>query len=134
MSTLTPHRGYTAQVTFRQADQTYYGNLAGITDLVCFQSDSADGLQAAFEAAVDRYLQVCLDQGRDPKQPASTGGLAEDQAAMGIQPGSPDDIILASPEAFEAFANALEQAGNASSNAQLQALLARPKPWADKAD
>jgi predicted HicB family RNase H-like nuclease len=65
------YKGQTARVEFDARDDILVGRLVGITDVVSFHADSVAGLRAAFEEAVDDYLETCAKLGKAPQQPAS---------------------------------------------------------------
>lgn len=45
------------------------GKILFIDDLVTYESPTPLGLQKEFEAAVDDYLETCLNLGREPQKP-----------------------------------------------------------------
>lgn len=65
------YKGQTARVEFDARDSILVGRLVGITDVVSFHADSVCGLRAAFEEAVEDYLETCSKIGKAPQQPAS---------------------------------------------------------------
>jgi predicted HicB family RNase H-like nuclease len=65
------YKGQTARVEFDARDDILVGRLVGITDVVSFHADSVADLRAAFEEAVDDYLETCAKLGKAPQQPAS---------------------------------------------------------------
>lgn len=70
MSVMT-YKGYHARVDFEPNDGVFAGRLAGINDIITFESDNVKGLQAAFHEAVDDYLETCQQIGKDPQKPYS---------------------------------------------------------------
>lgn len=52
------HRGYSAVVVFDSEDQILTGRVADIPAGVGFHASDADGLRAAFQEAVDDYIDV----------------------------------------------------------------------------
>ena len=70
MNTMT-YRGYAARVEYSDEDQCFIGHLAGINDVVGFHGETVAGLRAAFEEAVDDYLETCEKLGRAPQKPYS---------------------------------------------------------------
>lgn len=70
MNTLT-YKGYTARIDFDDRDNTLVGRLLGIQDIICFHADNVADLRAAFEEAVDDYLEACEKIGKSPEKPAS---------------------------------------------------------------
>lgn len=71
MSDVLTRKGYSAKVEFDAADRIFHGRIAGIRDVVSFHADTVDGLIAAFEEAVDDYLEACADFGKKPDKPYS---------------------------------------------------------------
>ena len=71
MSSTMTHKGQTARIEFDDRDNILVGRLVGITDVVSVQAESVAELRAAFEEAVDDYLETCARIGKAPQQPAS---------------------------------------------------------------
>ena len=71
MSSTMTHKGQTARIEFDDRDNILVGRLVGITDVVSFHAESVAELRAAFEEAVDDYLETCARIGNAPQQPAS---------------------------------------------------------------
>jgi predicted HicB family RNase H-like nuclease len=65
------HRGYAAQIEYSDTDQCFVGHIAGIRDIVGFHGESVQELRAAFEEAVDDYLETCARLNRAPQKPFS---------------------------------------------------------------
>lgn len=70
MNTMT-HKGYAAQIEYSNEDQCFVGHIAGIKDVVGFHGESVSELRAAFEEAVDDYLETCAKLNRSPQKPYS---------------------------------------------------------------
>lgn len=70
MNTMT-HKGYAAQIEYSDEDQCFIGHIAGIKDVVGFHGESVSELRAAFEEAVDDYLETCARLNRSPQKPYS---------------------------------------------------------------
>jgi predicted HicB family RNase H-like nuclease len=70
MNTLT-HKGYTARVEFDERDMIFTGRLLGITDVIGFHGESVAELKAAFEEAVEDYIDTCAKIGKQPLKPVS---------------------------------------------------------------
>jgi len=70
MNTMT-YKGYTARIEFDDRDSILVGRLLGIVDIVSFHADNVSELRAAFEEAVDDYLEACAKVGKSPEKPAS---------------------------------------------------------------
>ena len=65
------YKGQIAWIDFSEADGLFLGRLLGINDVVGFHADNVPGLHAAFEEAVDDYLETCIKVGKPPQKPAS---------------------------------------------------------------
>ncbi len=70
MNTMS-YKGQIARIEFSEADGLFLGRLLGINDVVGFHADNVPGLHAAFEEAVDDYLETCAKVGKLPQKPAS---------------------------------------------------------------
>ena len=70
MNTMT-YKGHTARVDFDDAEGIFSGRLLGISDVVGFHADNVPELRAAFEDAVDDYVETCARIGKQPEKPAS---------------------------------------------------------------
>lgn len=65
------YKNYTARIEYSDEDDCFIGHIAGINDLVGFHANSVSELHAAFEEAVDDYIQTCKKTGRSPQKPYS---------------------------------------------------------------
>ena len=63
------YRGYSACVACSNKDGCFVGHIIGIQDVVGFHGKSGDELRAAFEEAVDDYLETCARSGRATQKP-----------------------------------------------------------------
>lgn len=70
MNTMTC-KGYTARIEFDERNNIFVGRLLGIRDIVSFHADNVADLRAAFEEAVDDYLETCAKLGKPAEKPAS---------------------------------------------------------------
>lgn len=69
------YKGYAARIEYSDEDQLLVGHIAGIRDVIGFHGESVPALRAAFEEAVDDYLETCARLGREP-QKAYSGKLS----------------------------------------------------------
>ena len=67
MSTMT-HKGFAARVEYSDEDGCFIGHIAGIQDVIGFHGESVAELKAAFEEAVEDYLETCRKVGREPSR------------------------------------------------------------------
>jgi predicted HicB family RNase H-like nuclease len=70
MKTMT-YKGYAARIEYSDEDGCFIGHVAGIQDVVGFHGESVAELRAAFEEAVDDYLETCEKLNRSPQKPYS---------------------------------------------------------------
>lgn len=66
---LLSYKGYNGSVEYSLSDGVLYGNILFIRDLVTYEADCIDELKAAFEEAVDDYLDDCVALGVEPNKP-----------------------------------------------------------------
>ena len=59
------YKGYTYSSHFDEFSDTFYRKIDGISDLVNFESDTAEGLQEEFIKAVDDYIETCKELGKE---------------------------------------------------------------------
>jgi len=71
MKKMKPYKGYTATVEFDADEMVLHGRVDNLRDVITFHASSIDQVQAAFEEAVDDYLELCETRGELPEQPFS---------------------------------------------------------------
>lgn len=71
MSKTFKYKDYVGSVDFNLDDDTVRGKIEFINDLVTYQAQSIPELRAAFEEAVDDYLETCEMLGREPQKSLS---------------------------------------------------------------
>ncbi len=69
MKGMMTYKGYTGSVHYDDDERIFYGKLEFIRDLVNYEGTDVDSLRSAFEEAVDGYLDLCRQEGRQPEQP-----------------------------------------------------------------
>ena len=65
------HKGFAARVEYSEEDGCFIGHVAGIRDVIGFHGESVAELRAAFQEAVDDYLETCQRLGQEPNHPYS---------------------------------------------------------------
>jgi len=65
------YNGYAARIEYSDEDDCFVGHIAGINDVVGFHASTVPELHAAFEEAVDDYLETCKKVGKLPQKPYS---------------------------------------------------------------
>lgn len=63
------YKGYTASIRFEEEAKLLFGEIVGIADTVFFEAESVEGFINAFHDAVDDYLLLCQEEGREPDKP-----------------------------------------------------------------
>jgi predicted HicB family RNase H-like nuclease len=66
MNDILQYKNYYASVHFSADDEVFYGKLLGINDLISFEGSSVKELKGSFREAVEDYLALCTDLGKDP--------------------------------------------------------------------
>lgn len=65
------YKSYAARVEFDARDNIFVGRIVGIRDIVSFHGETVTELRAAFEEAVDDYVETCAKLGKTPEKPVS---------------------------------------------------------------
>ena len=65
------YKGYHARVEYRPDDNLLFGRVLDLGDTVVFEAERAADVEAAFQGAVDDYLDFCAEIGKDPDRPFS---------------------------------------------------------------
>jgi predicted HicB family RNase H-like nuclease len=65
------YKGFCAAIEYSDEDGFFVGRIAGIQDLITFHGHSVEEMRAAFQEAVDDYLEACAKIGRPPNKPYS---------------------------------------------------------------
>ncbi len=68
MTNAMTYKGYAARIDYDDADGIFTGRLAGIRDGVGFHADTVEDLRAAFQEAVEDYIETCAKLGKDPQR------------------------------------------------------------------
>ena len=69
MNTLMTYKGYYGSIDFSPEDLVLFGKIEFIQALISYEGNSAKQVKAAFEKAVDDYLDLCKTQGIVPEVP-----------------------------------------------------------------
>lgn len=68
MANTIDYKGYIGSIEYASEDKCFFGKLEMIDDLVTFEADNAQELEANFQNAVDEYLETCEALGREPQK------------------------------------------------------------------
>ncbi len=66
MNDILQYKNYYAAIHFSAADEVFHGKILAINDLINFEGSSVKELKAAFEEAVEDYLETCIEMGKTP--------------------------------------------------------------------
>lgn len=64
MKDVIKYKEYLGTVHFSAEDETFYGKLEGVEDLVSFEGRDVKELKEAFKEAVEDYIEICEISGR----------------------------------------------------------------------
>ncbi len=62
------YKGYVGSVEFSQEDELFYGKVQGIRALISYEGTNATELLKDFHVAVDDYLELCKEEGKEPEK------------------------------------------------------------------
>jgi predicted HicB family RNase H-like nuclease len=65
MNTIT-HKNFIGRFNFVEDEEIFHGKIEGITDLVTFEGTSVFEIKQAFIEAVEDYILLCNEVGKDP--------------------------------------------------------------------
>lgn len=68
MSNTMEYKGYIGSVEFSENDGVFYGKVMGIRALISYEGTTAKELVKDFHGAVDDYLALCKEQGKEPEK------------------------------------------------------------------
>lgn len=68
MTNTMSYKGYAARIEYDDEDAIFTGRIAGIRDGVGFHADTVEDLRAAFQEAVEDYLETCAAIGKPPQK------------------------------------------------------------------
>ncbi|MCL2802247.1 MAG: type II toxin-antitoxin system HicB family antitoxin [Treponema sp.] len=63
------YKGFYGSVEFSDEDNIFFGRIIGINDHITYEGDSVKSLRKDFNAAVDEYINVCAELGKEPEKP-----------------------------------------------------------------
>ena len=62
------YKGYFGTIDFSLSDNTLFGKIMGIDDLVTYEAETLANLKTSFIEAVDDYLDTCKEIGKKPNK------------------------------------------------------------------
>jgi predicted HicB family RNase H-like nuclease len=61
--------GYQGSVHYNDEDQVFYGKVMFVRPLISYEGTDVKSLRESFQEAVDDYLELCKEQGKEPDKP-----------------------------------------------------------------
>ena len=71
MNALGPYKGYIGSLDYNSDDKILHGRIQFIQDIITYEAESSLDIEAAFEEAVDEYLEDCETLGVSPDKSLS---------------------------------------------------------------
>jgi len=62
------YKDFYGSVEYSAADECFFGKIIGTADLVTFEGNSVNNLKKAFIEAVEDYLLLCKEVGKEPQK------------------------------------------------------------------
>ena len=62
------YKDYYAKIEYSSEDELFFGSIIGIDDSISFEGKSVTELKAAFQEAVEDYLDMCRKIGKEPQK------------------------------------------------------------------
>lgn len=62
------YKGYTGSIEFSEEDNLFFGKVMGIRSLLSYEGKDIDELTEDFQGAVDDYLNLCKEIGKEPEK------------------------------------------------------------------
>jgi len=63
------YKGYYGSVHYSDEGQVFHGKIEFIRSLVSYEGTNVESLRTAFEEAVDDYIDLCKEGGKEPERP-----------------------------------------------------------------
>ena len=68
MKNTISYKGYSGSVEFSDEDSIFHGRIIGINDHITYDGCNVDELRKNFYDAVDEYLNICSEMGKEPEK------------------------------------------------------------------
>ena len=66
MKDILKYQDFTGSIHYSDEDEVFFGKIIGIDDLITFEGNSVASLKKAFKEAVEDYLSICEETGKEP--------------------------------------------------------------------
>lgn len=68
MKDVMVYKDYIGSVHYSTEDEVFFGKIEGINDSISFEGSSVAELKAAYEEAVEDYIELCQLNGKEPEK------------------------------------------------------------------
>lgn len=68
MKDMMQYKGYFGSAHYSDEDAVFHGKIEFVRSLVTYEGSNIKSLQKAFKDAVDDYLDMCAEQGKEPEE------------------------------------------------------------------
>ena len=68
MSNTMEYKNYVGSVEFSESDGVFFGKVMGIRAMISYEGTTAKELVEDFHGAVDDYLELCAEEGKEPER------------------------------------------------------------------
>ena len=68
MSNTMEYKNYVGSVEFSESDGVFFGKVMGIRAMISYEGTTAKELVEDFHGAVDDYLELCEEEGKEPER------------------------------------------------------------------
>ena len=69
MKEMMEYKGYYGSVHFDEDESIFYGKVEFVKALISYEATDAKKFKKSFEEAVDDYLAMCEEDGKEPEKP-----------------------------------------------------------------
>ncbi|MCX5806851.1 MAG: type II toxin-antitoxin system HicB family antitoxin [Proteobacteria bacterium] len=66
MKDIMMHKDFIGTVHYNADDEIFHGRIEGVNDLIAFEGNSVKELKEAFIEAVEDYILLCKETGKEP--------------------------------------------------------------------
>ena len=68
MNNTIEYKGYIGSIEFSPEDGVFFGKVQGVKALISYEGSNASELLSDFHCAVDDYLNLCEQEGKEPEK------------------------------------------------------------------
>ena len=68
MKNTISYKDYYGSIEFSDEDDVFFGRIIGINDRIIYEGDDVKSLRRDFEEAVDEYIELCAQIGKEPEK------------------------------------------------------------------